>query len=231
MKFKKTTFALLIFLLDALLISGQRLPNERLFNYALATPDSVETKYRNLTDHLAKAAGDEKELVEVIFYWTAINIQYVDDPEYEMGDPDSIAVTTLRSKKSGCEGTARLFHELCRAAGIKSEIIFGFAVGLSAGGHNTSNPNHGWNAVYVDDKWELVDATWGAGGSYSDGGSLVRVKEVDMRYFFADPQDFIIDHYPEEQKWQLLDEPVSKREFFGDFYDLKRMAWHTRWGD
>ena len=231
MRYNKTSVTLLFFLLNALLICGQSWPNERLFNYALSAPDSVETKYKDLTGYLAQAAENDRQLVELIFYWTAIHIQYVDDPQYGMGDPDSIAITTLRTMKSGCEGTARLFHELCRAAGIKSEIIFGYAVGLSTGDHNTSNPNHGWNAVYMDDKWELVDATWGAGGSYRSGSSLVRVKEVDMRYFFAKPQDFIIDHYPEEKSWQLLDEPISKREFFSDFYDLKRMAWHTKYED
>lgn len=35
----------------------------------------------------------------------------------------------------------------------------------------------------------------------------------DDFYFLADPEDFIDSHYPAEQKWQLLDTPITLEEF------------------
>jgi len=106
-------------------------------------------------------AINDREIVETIFYWVAVNIYYIDDPYYESGSHDSIAISTLRTKKSGCEGTARLFYELCEAAQIESKVVFGYARGSSSGGRRISNPNHGWNVVKVNNEWKLVDATWG----------------------------------------------------------------------
>jgi transglutaminase/protease-like cytokinesis protein 3 len=216
---------------QASFISAQKPANEILFNHAKMTPDSAEANFRDLASYLKGPAQNDKEVVETIFYWVAINIFYVDDPSYEIDYPDNIAVVTLRTKKSGCEGTARLFHELCQAANIESEVVFGYAVGYSPGGRRILIPNHGWNVVRINNEWELVDATWGSGGSSRIGDSMVRVKEMDMRYLFADPEDFVIDHFPEKKKWQLLDKPVSKRTFYSDFYDLKRMAKHTKFSD
>jgi transglutaminase/protease-like cytokinesis protein 3 len=78
--------------------------------------------------------------------------------------------------------------------------------------------------VKTDGAWQLVDATWGSGGSTSEDEKEIYFSEIDMRYFFADPKDFVTDHFPADSKWQLLDKPISKREFYSDDYELKRLA-------
>jgi transglutaminase/protease-like cytokinesis protein 3 len=113
---------------------------------------------------------------------------------------------------------------------VECAVIFGTAKGIGDDDRRSAS-NHGWNAVNLDGKWELVDATWGGGGATKVDGKLVHVKELDMRYLFADPADFSIDHFPEQKKWQLLDKPISKRTFNSDFYDLKRMAKLTKYGN
>jgi transglutaminase/protease-like cytokinesis protein 3 len=223
MKIKFLLLSLLSFLTVNTLFS-QKPANETLFNHALYAPDSVEGSFHALASYLKAPAQNDREIAETIFYWVAINIAYYNDPAFEISYPENIAETTLLTKKSGCEGTARLYYELCTAAQIECEVIFGFAEGLGTDGGRISNPNHGWNAVKIDGKWELVDATWGGGGSVKVDGSLAHMKELDMRYFFADPEDFSIDHFPQQKKWQLLDKPISKKTFYSDFYELKRMA-------
>ena len=205
-------------------VSGQKKPNEQLFTHAKMAPDSVENNISSLAAYLKAPANNDREAVECIFYWMAINIRYHDDPDFERIYADSVAVMTLRTKEAGCEGTARLYHELCAAASAESVVIFGFAEGYSFDRQRSSRPNHGWNAVKIEGEWKLVDATWGSGGSTTDGEGELYVSEIDMRYFFADPADFVIDHFPENSKWQLLDKPVSRRTFYSDEYELKRLA-------
>lgn len=225
---KLVLFSLLSFLPITALFSQKKVANEMLFNYALNTPASVEGNLNDLASYLKAPAQNDREIAETIFYWVAINIVYYSDPAYEMAYTEDIVETTLRTKISGCEGTARLYHQLCSSAGVECVIIFGIAKGYNFESVGSSS-NHGWNAVKLDGKWELVDATWGGGGSTEVHGKLVHVRELDMRYLFADPDDFIIDHFPEDRQWQLLDDPVSKGEFLGDFYDLKRMAKLTKY--
>ena len=232
--FTLSLFHLITLSLIHLLTFGQRQQqrpvNQALFDHAVAAPDSVEQSFSKLAAYLSGPATSPKETVESIFYWTAVNIAYYNDPHFDPEETAEIAIHTLMTKKSGCEGTARLFYELCTAAGVECEVVFGIAQGYGGYEGRTSS-NHGWNAVNIDGKWELIDATWGGGGSTKVDGKIVHVKELDMRYLFADPSDFIIDHFPEQKKWQLLDEPISKKEFFSDFYDLKRMAKFTRYGN
>lgn len=35
----------------------------------------------------------------------------------------------------------------------------------------------------------------------------------DDFYFLADPEEFIDSHFPDEEKWQLLDMPITLEEF------------------
>lgn len=214
----------MLIILNISVLFAQEPVHENLFSHARMAPDAAERNIKELAAYLKSPAQNDREVVESIFYWMALNIAYNDDPAYEKTYDDSIAKTTLLTKKSGCEGTARLFYEICRAAGIECQVVFGFAEGYSFDNQQASTPNHGWNAVNLDGKWELVDATWGSGGSTTKGNREIYVSELDMRYLFADPEDFIIDHFPEDQKWQLLDNPISKREFYSEDYELKRLA-------
>lgn len=55
----------------------------------------------------------------------------------------------------------------------------------------------------------------------SSGGSsqtcCPRVSPLPQRfddfYFLTDPEEFIYTHFPDEERWQLLDAPVSLEEF------------------
>lgn len=38
-------------------------------------------------------------------------------------------------------------------------------------------------------------------------------RRFDDFYFLTDPEEFIYTHFPDEERWQLLDAPVSLEEF------------------
>ena len=44
-------------------------------------------------------------------------------------------------------------------------------------------------------------------------GDRKYVRRFDDHYFMTPPSQFIYDHFPEDARWQLLDEPVSKQEY------------------
>jgi hypothetical protein len=102
---------------------------------------------------------------------------------------------------------------MCRVAGLKAEVVVGFSKGWGykpGDKVDWSDSNHAWNAVEIEGNYYLVDSTWGA-GSLSSSGKF-EWKFTDY-YFLTKPENFILDHYPKEDKWQLLDSIVSKQTF------------------
>jgi hypothetical protein len=117
----------------------------------------------------------------------------------------------LHSRKSVCAGYANLFEALGRAAGLEVATIPGFARGYGfRAGSESGDTNHDWNAVKLDGRWQLVDATWGAG--HMDEQKRY-AREFDGFFFLTPPEQFIYRHFPKDPKWQLLPRPLTAAEF------------------
>ena len=98
----------------------------------------------------------------------------------------------------------------------------GFAKGAGyLPGNDCSVPNHEYNAVYLEDKWYLIDSLWGTG--FFDSNDIF-VKTFNDFYFCADPELLIKSHFPEDGKWQLtkkkftLEEFSSWPKFYSEFF-------------
>lgn len=115
----------------------------------------------------------------------------------------------LKHKKTMCTGYAYLIKEMCYLANIESVIVNGYGRSVVSNINNLEVENHSWNAVKLNNKWYLCDATWSS-GYINEIGSFV--KEYNDGYFLADPILFAKSHYPSEKKWQLVS-PVSANEF------------------
>ena len=121
------------------------------------------------------------------------------------------AEKVLRRRIAVCDGYAKLFKTLCEYSGIQSEVITGYAK------NNTERSlrfrtNHTWNAVRIDSVWHLLDVTWASG--YVNYGEQF-VQRTDESYFLPSPKVFFNDHYPEDLRWSLLENPPSLNEFRG----------------
>ena len=197
---------------------------------------SVDRKVKTIpfqrTDSLAAALAaigtNDTERVRAIFKWISENIDYhiraykkpglrdeifYDEPDDSMlplpSLNDRVAAKVLRRKVAVCDGYSRLFAALCNHAGIRSEVISGFAR-TNMNRSFRFGSNHIWNAVMIDSIWYLLDVTWARGYvSYSN----YYVKNFNEHYFLTTPGDFIRDHYPEDISWSLLTEPPIYREF------------------
>ncbi|MBL7731869.1 MAG: hypothetical protein JNM88_11880 [Chitinophagaceae bacterium] len=193
---------------------------------------------QQLALHLTRNSHTDYEKVSAIFHWITDNIAYRVNSGYRVpvignttrkfsrslneADADTsplkplnerVAINVIRNRVATCEGYSRLFAALCDFAGIRSELIVGYARNRYARpGGERFGVNHFWNAVQIDGKWQLLDATWASGYVTGRGGEFV--KEYDPAYFLASPDQFGIDHYPDDQRWSLLDYDKIPGEYY-----------------
>lgn len=97
--------------------------------------------------------------------------------------------------------------------GLKCEVVGGYSKGYGfrhGDSFRGKNGDHAWNAVLADGKWRLLDCCWGAG--YCDDYHHFQRRFTDHQ-FAVQPEHFVLTHLPEEDRWQLLEEPLTLEEF------------------
>lgn len=179
--------------------------------HALNAPESVENSIDSLAAYLTEPAKNDLQKVRAIYRWITDNISYNIEgymaEDYGDVSPDSV----LASGTSVCEGYSNLFEALAEAAGLEAVTIGGWGKGYTyTVGDPLADTNHAWNAVKIGEGWYLLDCTWGAGAVTKDGDYIKRFEDF---FFLTPPQDFVYGHLPEDPKWQLLSDPLSKHEF------------------
>ena len=185
-----------------------------------------------LTQKLVASYNSEKDKVTAIFNWIAENIAYyrpearsnrkgkshkqvADEIFYEdiplPSLTERVATSVLKNRRAVCDGYARLFQSLCSHAGIRSQVITGYARTKWEGANTRFKSNHTWNAVCIDGVWWLLDVTWASGFIARSSGEFVR--HYDDYYFLSSPEKFIEHHYPDDQRWTLMSDPPAMQEF------------------
>ncbi|WP_169630213.1 transglutaminase domain-containing protein [Flavobacterium humi] len=213
----KRMYAAFLILLN-LSVFAQTPVDNTLYAHALKAPKTTDVKL--LARYLSSGPiKSEAKTVETFFYWIAQNIAY-DTVLFKKGtimEEDVTVAKTLKNKKSVCAGYSQLLLELCNAAQIECLIIEGTARYYNMG---PNGAGHAWNAVKINGKWELIDTTWGSG--YLDDTGKFK-KHLDLKYFLADPEFMIIEHFPNDHAWQLMEKPVSSTVFDGKEWEEKRL--------
>jgi len=174
-----------------------------------------------LTHKLTAQLPSDVEKLRAIYTWVCLNIKgdpnqhnLVTKKRKQFGN-DSLAYfrwnnefktiafkKLLNKKETMCTGYAYLIKEMCFLANIKSEIINGYARTADSNVKKLDDVNHSWNAVKLNNKWYLCDATWSSGYMIS---GVIFVKDYNDGYFLAEPELFAKSHYPFEKKWLLND--------------------------
>jgi hypothetical protein len=220
----------LFFLLLTISSFSQRLPAA--FSYIDTKVLSIETcSPDSLSQKLTASYVTDREKIRSIFRWITENIAYktrnyigyrntkqyqLEEKEDSLSESASlnerIARDVLKQKEAVCDGYSRLLKVLCNYAGIRAEIVTGYArADINRMGAQFKS-NHRWNAVLLDSSWYLLDATWASGYiAYSNNRF---VKAYNEYYFLTPPEDFIRDHYPEDARWSLLSNPPTLKEFY-----------------
>lgn len=192
-------------------------PEERLSGISNSLRDSTRSNPQKflpiLTKKLLKNVNDDFEKVKIIHDWITTEIEYDNEVQLRRSDLIRDTYDVLKTRRAICVGYCNLFNEMCSNADIEAVSINGVAKNVFMNEDNMPEKfpgsNHQWSAVKIYGKWYLVDITWNAGYSYQ--------KEFTFRYtttyLFTDPKDFIKNHFPEDEEWQLLEKPVSWSEF------------------
>jgi Transglutaminase-like superfamily len=183
-----------------------------------------------LSHRLTNDLSDDSAKVFAIHCWITHNIRYDVKKMLSFNYSTSPVKKILRRRKAICTGYSDLFNELCKYANITSAGVPGYVKNQ----HVDLNDKfyldeHIWNAVYLNNEWELVDACWDAGYIkpfrrtlrgfivyvFSFGRwEILRYKPhfkfyPTDRYYLKDGAEFIIDHVPSDPVWQLLNPNVT----------------------
>jgi hypothetical protein len=171
---------------------------------ALKTNDA---ELHRLHEQLVSGAADDESRLRSFYTWIAGNIIY-DVAEWKKESPDPVRQspqTVIRQKKAVCHGYAELFRYLCIHSGIPCYLVSGYTMVDRA----FTNEGHTWNVVNVNGSWKQVDVTWGAGAV--ENGTYIQ--DFSLRYFLADKDTFLTEHYPFDPMWQLQESPVALAAF------------------
>ncbi|KAI3379611.1 hypothetical protein SNEBB_011357 [Seison nebaliae] len=179
----------------------------------LQVANKMHESYVDLVSDLTEGCLDDLEKVRAIFRWMTIkNLNIVD---FSSKDVDSI----LKRIKYGLETYHTFFRRLCSFAGIKCVEVKGYSKFVDYIAGKRIRPGefqNTWNAVYAVNQWHLISCDWAA-RYLSRKLERLTTKSVtyryDEHYFCTDPEKFIYEFFPEDQKWQLLKMPIKLHEF------------------
>jgi hypothetical protein len=163
-----------------------------------------------LTQSLVRDAPSDSARAAAIYEWVARNVAY-DLPGYLDGriggeTPESV----FGRRVAVCSGFVALYERMAREAGLVVVPINGYAKGFDyRHGQSTRRMNHAWLAVRLAERWHLVDPTWGAGAVRAGRFEPA----FDWYYFMASPEELILSHFPENIEWQLVAQPMRRRDF------------------
>lgn len=183
-----------------------------------------------LATQIQKDFKNDKERVRAVYTWLALNVSY-DMDEFLNGDrfirfsysnqadlqqkqkalKEHSIISTLRTNSAICEGYAQTFKKVCDLMNIPCLFVDGYSkTGVRDIGKNPPRPDHAWNAVKIDNKWYVLDVTWGAGRG---NGNTWKASFSDY-YFFTDPNEFVKTHLPSVEGLSFAKNEPTKREFF-----------------
>ena len=120
------------------------------------------------------------------------------------------AENVLRKKTGICEGYSQLMKFVLKYLDIRCEVVSGYVKrNYKAIGSIPNTTSHAWNAVFINQKWHLIDATWSTGNYDNDPTALY----FTDTYFMIPPEKMILNHFPKDKQWQLLKEPYPISRF------------------
>lgn len=194
-------------------------PYEAVDNHARSAPKDAEASVKTLAEYLGKGAKTDRDKARAVFTWMTANIAY-DHDAARTGAGEQDPEKVLQIRHATCDGQSRLYEALAKAAGLEVARIVGDARTL---GDRRDVPErlirrtprgntyaaHGWNAVKIGGRWQVLDVTWANRRDFRDGKITERGDPNDY-YFLVAPEQMIYTHLPREEKWQLLEKPFTR---------------------
>lgn len=165
----------------------------------------------SLVNYLTSDTKDAFLKIKRIHDWITDNIGYFNDAFYGYTTNIKDNYQILKEKKTTCGGFSSLFKLMALKAGIETITI----KGMSRSSFNEKSDqmsNHLWNAVNINSKWYIVDATHDGRFSFTNGIFSKKSGYRDNQLFISSEAK-LIDNIPDDPKYQFSDNPISKEEF------------------
>ncbi|CAD5115455.1 DgyrCDS4427 [Dimorphilus gyrociliatus] len=184
---------------------------------ALDLSKEIQKSVKELITKLFPAYVSELTIARKIFIWLCSKDLGKFDFE-GVGENTDTPENVLLKLKKGLTTYAVVYSTLCKEAGLMCKTIVGYAKGANyvpGMKFNKTQCQHSWNAVFVDGVWRLVDCHWAARrlvGKQSANWDRIKY-DLDEYYFMPNPSQLIFTHFPEENCWQLIDNPVTLEQF------------------
>lgn len=143
--------------------------------------------------------------VKALHDWVVTRLEY-DHESLKPGQRKPQDATSVFTNRVGvCEGYARLLVALGKETG--DQIVYlGGDVREDDG--RPAPAGHAWNAVKLEGRWYLIDPTWD-----DPVDETKRSRSYSTDYLFIPPSIAIFDHFPDDRRWQLLEQPLTRAEF------------------
>ncbi|WP_338876185.1 transglutaminase domain-containing protein [Spirosoma sp. SC4-14] len=189
--------------------------------YARNAPESAAKNLTTLSDYLTSPARTDLAKARSVYAWITSHIRY-DESAFSgrrYSSEIDYANRTLRNRRAVCTGFALLFKHILGRTGIPVVTIKGYSrTNDSDAGQPIAQIDHEWNAVQLDGDWYLLDIAWAQ--TTAKVGTDGQLHPNDF-FFLTEPLPFAANHFPLDQRWQLLSPSITKAQFdhFPKLYD------------
>lgn len=175
-----------------------------------------------LADQIANDFKTDIERARAAYTWIAYFITYdIEEssfPSYsysteeerswrELQYSKKLSKRVISRRRAVCQGYSYLFRAVCTALNIETTIVTGASKTLTRDIGKLYNSDHAWNIITLDNQKYLIDVTWASQKDHHN------IKYVNDYYFMTPPEDFILNHYPDDYNDALLNKVVSKQAF------------------
>lgn len=159
---------------------------------------------------LVADAPNDSVRAATLYAWIARTLAY-DAQGYLTGRTGAMDPETVWNRRTAvCQGYVELFQRMAMEIGLRTEAVSGYAKGFDyEPGQRIRDANHAWIAIWLGGRWQLMDPTWGSGivvhGQFQP--------QFSWAYFLTPPEVLQLSHSPDDSQWQLVERPLSRREF------------------
>jgi len=177
---------------------------------ARKAPSELKQSIQLLAAYLAEPCRNDMEKTRMIFVWISENIAYDTDAFFYGKSKPQTGESVLVSGMAVCAGYSDIFKSLGDEMGLEIISISGHGKGYSYFEGAEITQNHAWTAVRIEQRWVLIDSTWGAGYVGKDKKFHRSFAEY---WFDVDPEIMIFTHLPWNSDYQFTKTNILTEQY------------------
>lgn len=163
-----------------------------------------------IVDSLSEYCKTELQITRAFYFWqthfVAFDLKRKKHPDKFQDNASS----ALMERKASSEGYAQLFKAMCDLAKIDCQVVKGvLRYRIEDIGHFDEEKIHYWNVISIENTNYLIDVSLGI-GRFEEKHF---VKEFTDAWWLCNRKLFAVSHFPDDKAMQLLEVPITKKEF------------------